>query len=275
MGRKRSRSGNEIPKTEDENSSDSERMKNALENWTNYEELEKIVAPWVKNVDFKMTFHGYQTQRQVYDDFCICKALRAKLEAEDRECTLTIRIYAAELWHSYAKNKQHKMLASFERMLADNAVSPRYKEWIREKLEEVNNKRVSIKKLLKKFKGDIESTWSFLLKEWGEKVKNAIEEKTKEHRRRLKSYSHNAKGFHAANFDNKQKQFKCIEKEILDGSAAIDAVIESCYTFGVTLHRLKHATGGILRRVFFYLPADNDQKYLLKKLIEEERKKMY
>ncbi|KAI3867479.1 hypothetical protein MKX03_032332 [Papaver bracteatum] len=271
MGRKRSRSEIEIPETEDEYSS--ETMKNALENWTNYEELEKIVAPWVKNVDFKMTFNGYQTQRQVYDDFCICNALRAKLEAEERARSLTIRLYAAEVWHAYAKNKKHKMLASFERMLANDPVSDRNKEWIRRKLEKVN-KKVDFKKLLKHFKGDIESTWSFLLKGWGEDVKSAVEEKTRENRQCLRRYSHNAKGFHAANFGNKKIQLKFVEKEIADASATIDAVMESCGTFGLTLNRLKQATGGILRRVFFHLPADNDQDFM-KKWLEEERKKTY
>ncbi|KAI3898994.1 hypothetical protein MKW92_019567 [Papaver armeniacum] len=271
MGRKRSRFEIEIPKTEDENSS--ERMKNALKDWTNYEKMEKIVAPWVDNVDIKMTFNGYQTQRQVYDDFCICIALRAKLEAEKRAYNLTSRLYAAEVWHAYAKNKKHKMLASFERMLADDAVSDRNKEWIRGKLEKVN-KKVNFKKLLKHFKGDIESTWSFLLKGWGEDVKSAVEEKSRENRQRLRRYSHNAKGFHAANFDNKKTQLKFVEKEIADASASIDAAIESCGTFSLTLNRLKHATGGILRRVFFHLPADNDQD-LWKKWNEEEQKKTY
>ncbi|RZC56733.1 hypothetical protein C5167_015580 [Papaver somniferum] len=165
------------------------------------------------------------------------------------------------------------MLASFERMLADDAVSDRNKEWIRGKLEKVN-KKVNFKKLLKHFKGDIESTWSFLLKGWGEDVKSAVEEKSRENRQRLRRYSHNAKGFHAANFDNKKTQLKFVEKEIADASASIDAAIESCGTFGLTLNRLKQATCGILRRVFFNLPADDDQD-LMKKWIEEERKQTY
>ncbi|KAI3977918.1 hypothetical protein MKX01_036758, partial [Papaver californicum] len=201
----------------------SEMMKNVLKSWTNYLDMEKIVAPW---------------------------AIHAKLKGEHLAHSLTIAPYVAELSHTYALKKKHKMLVSFERMLADTTVPDNHKEWIQQKLKKRNTK-----KLLKKSKGNIKFTRSYL-KGRGEDIKSAVENKTKERLQLLRSILHNANEFHADNFDNKKTEF---EKEIVDGSVIIDEVIESGDTFDVTFCRLKFAT------------ADNDQKDLVQKWNEEER----
>ncbi|KAI3990312.1 hypothetical protein MKX01_037651 [Papaver californicum] len=182
-----------IPKTEDINSS--EMMKNSLKAWTNYLDMEKIVAPW---------------------------ALHAKLKGEHLAHSLTIALYVSELSHTYALKKRYKvigpqMLVSFERMLADTTVLDKHKEWVQQKLKKRNTK-----KLLRK---------------------------SKENRIR-------------------------VEKEIADGSVIIDEVIKSGDTFDLTFRRVKFATGGLRRRAFFHLPADNDQD-LVQKWNEEERNQTY
>ncbi|XP_026452444.1 uncharacterized protein LOC113360817 isoform X2 [Papaver somniferum] len=255
-----------IPKTEDDTVISSEVMKNALEKWTCYHDMAKIVEPWVDNAILeKMPDRGYKNRSQVYEDFCILNSLHAKLKAERQARILTIALYEAEILHTYALKTKYKILVSFERMLEDTTDLSGHENWIRQKLENRNTK-----KFLKKFKGDLKVTRSHL-KDWGGDVKSAVEEKTKKKLQLLRSYSRSANEFHAGNFDDRKKEFESVEKEIADGSACIDAVIESCETFGVTLRRVKLATGGLMRRVFFHLPADNDQKDLVQKWNEQER----
>ncbi|MCL7024539.1 hypothetical protein MKW94_015791 [Papaver nudicaule] len=235
--------------------SSSAKVKEALKGWTCYHDVEKIVAPWVANAFDNLTYRRYKTRRE---------PLRAKLSADHEAKKLTIAMYAAEISFSYARKTKYEMLVSFARMLSDYTVPIHQKKWIKEKLKKEERKA---KEILEDVVDGLRRKRCYL-QEWVEYVQNKVEEKMEDKLNLLNSY---ANDFNAGNFNRKKKEFELVEKEIIDGSNLIRAVLRSCDTFGVTFANVKYATDELMPKIFFWLPADNDQD-LVQKWREEQEK---
>ncbi|MCL7025486.1 hypothetical protein MKW94_005756 [Papaver nudicaule] len=93
-----------------------------LMEWTSFEEVETIVGPYISQVKRKAIYGGYQSAREVLEDYKIFYSIRTKLIEGKKK--LLIQTYVAEYFYRFALKEKAMMLDGFSRMSDDAALFP-------------------------------------------------------------------------------------------------------------------------------------------------------
>ncbi|MCL7043939.1 hypothetical protein MKW94_010807, partial [Papaver nudicaule] len=115
-------------------------IKALLMKWTRFEEVQNIVGPYISHVIHKTRFGGYQSAREVLEDYKIFHSIRSKLVKGKKK--LLIPINVSKYCYSYAVKEKALMLSGFSTMLSDAHIKNHHIGWIRQQLKEDDPKEL-------------------------------------------------------------------------------------------------------------------------------------
>ncbi|KAI3884373.1 hypothetical protein MKW92_039530 [Papaver armeniacum] len=249
----------EIGNTEEisrENSSDVE----ALLRWTNFEEVENIIGPYISQAIQKAVYGGYKSAQEVYEDYKIfTHALIRLVEGQDK---LPFGHYADEYYLHVALQEKKKMLHWFSNMLSDASLDKIDRDWISDQLaEDKNSEHFCLDDL------QFTTYWATKLKMVDEDVKSDLRRQKQE---KLCGFIyHKENEFQADDLSERKKEFEELMRLISRADDKLESLVERGATYYQTLLEVKDAMSASMLGMAFQTLLRVDEKDLSRMWSEE------